>query len=170
MLNLESETLGQGHSRNYQPLLGLLGCLVWECPCPGALPYTNSFYSLPNGVQQKKKKEFFMAVLFWFCTTLAVIGKLKYPPNRGTYQCWAGIKMPLSSTWSQWSSYCLFETFRVSFSKIPGLNPWSPVLTCMRKTRWMKKNWIQKNKFKYWDPKEIKPLTWVKIQCPRFNA
>jgi hypothetical protein len=39
------------------PALGLLGCLVWECPCPGALPYTNSFYSLPNGVQQKKKKK-----------------------------------------------------------------------------------------------------------------
>lgn len=69
------------------------------------------------------------------------------------YQCWAGIKKCLWVYHLVTIQCFLFEAFRVSLSMIPWLNPWSPVLTCMRKTRWMK-NWIQKNKLKYWDPRD----------------
>jgi hypothetical protein len=34
------KALGWGHYQNNQPTFGLGGHLFWECPHPGALPYT----------------------------------------------------------------------------------------------------------------------------------
>jgi len=78
-----------------------LGCLVWECPCPGALPYTNSFYSLPNGVQQKKKKN-----SSWQCSSDSAL-HWRLLANSNTHPTGEHTsvgrvsKWPLSSTWSQ---------------------------------------------------------------------
>lgn len=115
---------------------------------------------LGKGIPKITLGKLSLGMPFWICTTLVVISKLKYPPNRGTYHCWADIKnafeyhlvnIPvlggyqkclLSIIWLL-SSHSYLKLSGYHFSMIPWLNPLITSSNLYEKNQ-MNENWIQK--------------------------
>jgi hypothetical protein len=91
-------------------------------------------------------------------------------PTGGTYQCWAGIKNALEyhlvtiQLFPTWNFQGINFTDTLIEPLITGSNLYEKYQT--------NENWIQRNKFKYWDPRDKTPYSGqvLKIECTRFNA